>query len=102
MHRRTAVITVAALAAASTATGLGLWLAQPSYDDIVRGCQKALTESATRTHRPDACKGLKQDDYDTLLTAWTLDRAIADMPKEQRDTLDYYDDGSINGSIGGE
>ncbi|MEU1710438.1 hypothetical protein ABZ478_34700 [Streptomyces sp. NPDC005706] len=97
MRRRTTIITAAAVVAAGL--GLGIWLAQPSYDDMVKDCQKALNPTATKTHRPGACDGLKQDDYDTLLMAWTLQHAIKDMPKGERDVLDYYDDGSINGSL---
>ncbi|MFF7130376.1 hypothetical protein [Streptomyces sp. NPDC008240] len=99
MRRRTAIITTAAVAASGAVAGLGIWLAQPSYVDMVKDCQKTLTSSATQTHRPAACKGLKQDDYDTLLMAWTLKHALKDMPKEDRDALDQYDDGSINGSL---
>lgn len=33
---------------------------------------------------------------------WTLKHALDDMSKKDRDTLDYYDDGSINGSIDGK
>ncbi|MCX4649355.1 MULTISPECIES: hypothetical protein [unclassified Streptomyces] len=62
--------------------------------------QKALSSSATKTNRPEACKSLRQEDYDTLLTAWVLKHAIDDMPKKDQDTLDYYDDGEINGSVG--
>lgn len=97
-HHRTAVITAAVIIAAGIAATVW-WITRPSYDDMVKDCQKALGPSATKTHRPDACKGLKQDDYDTLLMAWTLKHALADMPKGDRDALDQYDDGSINGSL---
>lgn len=97
-HRRLAIITAVLVIAAGAAVAIWL-MVRPSYDDMVKDCQKALTASATKTHRPDACKGLKQDDYDTLLMAWTLKHALADMPKDDRDALDRYDDGSINGSL---
>jgi len=74
MRRRTAIISTSALAIAGAATGLGIWLSQPSYDDIVKGCQKALTSSSTKTHRPAACEGLKQDDYDVVLMHWVLEQ----------------------------
>lgn len=102
MQRRTTIIATTALTVAAAGTGLGLWLAQPSYDDMVKDCQKAITAASTDSDRPAACEGLKQDDYEDLRMAWVLDRALAGMPKKQRDTLDYYDDGSINGSIGGD
>ena len=97
--------TLAALAAATLVVVAGVaaavWLlVKPSYDDHVKACQKALTKSATKTDRPDACEPLSQDDYDTLLMASILDGVLDDMPKKDRDMLDYYDDGSINGSIG--
>lgn len=99
MHRRTAIISAAAVAIVGAATGLGIWLSQPSYDDIVKGCSKALSSEATKTHRPPACEGVKQDDYDALLMGWVLKRTLADIPKDDRDLLDYYDDGSVNGSL---
>jgi hypothetical protein len=99
MRRRTAIISTTALAIAGAATGLGLWFSPPSYDDIVKGCSKALSSEATKTHRPSACEGVKQDDYETLLMGWTLKHALADMPKDDQDLLDYYDDGSVNGSL---
>ncbi|MEU3536807.1 hypothetical protein AB0E70_35320 [Streptomyces murinus] len=63
--------------------------------------QKALNSTFTKGHRPNACKSLSQDDYDTLLADWAVKHALDSMSKEDRDTLDYYDDGSINGSISG-
>lgn len=89
--------TVIALTAVATLalTGCGKSEAEQQAD-----CQKALSPAATETHRPDACKDLSEDDYQTLLTAWVLKHAIDDMPKKDQDTLDYYDDGEINGSVG--
>jgi hypothetical protein len=68
MRRRTAIISTTALAVAGAATGLGVWLSQPSYDDVVKGCEKALTAQAKAggTGKPGACKGVKSDDYAAL------------------------------------
>jgi hypothetical protein len=85
------------------AAGVALtaWLIiRPTHDEMAKACEKALNSSSTKTHRPDACKDLSQEDYDTLLTGWVLENVLDDMPKSDRDRLDYYDDGSINGSIG--
>ncbi|MFJ5967906.1 hypothetical protein [Streptomyces sp. NPDC093060] len=73
------------------------WITRPSYDDMVKDCQKALNPSSTKTHRPAACKGLKQEDYDTLLMAWVVDHSLS---KDDKDVSDYYDDGQVNGSVG--
>lgn len=71
-----------------------------SQAEIQKECQAALSSKATKTDRPDACEDLSQADYDTLLTDWALKNALDGMSKKDRDTLDYYDDGSIDGSIG--
>ncbi|MEV0691791.1 hypothetical protein [Streptomyces sp. NPDC050388] len=96
MRTRTA-LTAVLLALAVLTAGCGKSEAEQQAD-----CQKALTSEATKTNRPDACKGLSQDDYDALLMAWALKNALNEMPKKDRDTLDYYDDGKLNGSIGGD
>lgn len=69
MRRRTALITSVAIAAAGASAGLGLWLSQPSYDDIVKGCEKALAAQmkADGHGKPAACKDVKNDDYPTLV-----------------------------------
>jgi hypothetical protein len=92
---RTRIATVAITATlALAATGCS------SYS--VEDCQRAVTEESTKTDRPKECEDLSQDDYDTVLTHWILKKNLRDMDKTQRDTLDYYDDGKINGSISGD
>ncbi|AVH59981.1 MULTISPECIES: hypothetical protein [Streptomyces] len=100
MSRRTVLIILSAAVAALVIAGAVVWLNAKSYDDTVAACKKALDSSSTKTHRPSACEGVKQDDYDALLVGWALKHAFDDMPKSDQDMLDYYDDGSINGSIG--
>ena len=100
MSRRTILIILSAAVAALAIAGTVVWMNATSYDDTVAACQKALDSSATKTNRPDACQEVKADDYDALLVGWALQHALDDMPKSDRDMLDYYDDGSINGSIG--
>ncbi|MFB7930435.1 hypothetical protein ACFC4C_15125 [Streptomyces sp. NPDC056039] len=101
MKRRTiTIISAAALAFVGLATGLIIWLLQPSYDDIVKGCQKALAaqSKADREGKPNACKDVKEDDYGALV----ISNAFDNLPQKDQDVLDYYDDGSINDSIGGD
>jgi uncharacterized lipoprotein len=44
-----------------------------SYDEVVKGCQQALKVRPKGVKaKPDACKGVKQDDYDTLLMVQVL------------------------------
>jgi len=100
MSRRTILIILSAVVAALAIAGTVVWMNAKSYDDTVAACTKALDSASTKTQRPDACEGVKQDDYDALLVGWSLKHAFDDMPKEDQDMLDYYDDGSINGSIG--
>lgn len=99
MRNRPVIIVIALVIAAGI--GATVWaFARTTYDEHVQNCEKALTKSATKTDRPDACEELSQDDYDTLLMGWALENAMDGMSKKDRDTLDYFDDGSINGSIG--
>jgi hypothetical protein len=89
MRTRTTIATGAALLA-FLATACGKTEAEQQAD-----CQKAITAASTKTNRPDACKSLSQDDYDALLVDWVLKNG---MSKEGDDTLDWLDDGSLNGS----
>lgn len=92
---RHTTLLAAALLLALTACG-------KSEAETQADCKAALTESSTKTDRPTACEDLSQEDYDALLMAHALKNALKDMPKKERDALDYYDDGSINGSITGD
>ncbi|MEV6105720.1 hypothetical protein AB0M28_13535 [Streptomyces sp. NPDC051940] len=96
-HRRTIIITASAAIAAAL-IWLAIWLSQPSYDDIVRDCLKALDaqDAAGTKGKPDACSDVKEDDYVALIVSRTFKK----MPVEDQKLLDYYDDGSINDSIG--
>lgn len=69
MRRRTALISSAAVVIAGAGAGLGIWLSQPSYDDIVKGCEKALAAQmkANGHGKPAACKDVKSGDYPTLV-----------------------------------
>lgn len=67
--------------AAATITLLALTGCGKSEAEIATDCQKALAAGAntTKTERPDACKGLSQDDYDTLVISQSLkDSGVVD------------------------
>ncbi|MFG3585094.1 hypothetical protein [Streptomyces sp. NPDC047990] len=90
---------VAAVVAVALLVGGGIyWLTRPSYDETVKSCAKALTAQmkAGGKGKPSACDGVKKDDYDTLV----ISAAIGGLSKTDKDTLDYYDNGTIDGSIG--
>ncbi|MFJ4206671.1 hypothetical protein ACIP2Y_44735 [Streptomyces sviceus] len=95
MRTRTALAALL-LALATLTSACGKSPAEKQAD-----CQKALTKTATKTNRPEACKDLSQDDYETLLMAWAMKNAVDEMPKADRDLLDYSDDGELNDSISG-
>jgi uncharacterized protein YecT (DUF1311 family) len=63
-------------------------------------CQNAIDDSSTKTNRPKECADLSQEDYDTILLNRAVNDAFNDMDQKDQDLLDYYDDGSINDSIG--
>ncbi|MER5950324.1 hypothetical protein ABT127_30200 [Streptomyces sp. NPDC001904] len=63
MKTRTAIIAVALLAA--TLAGCTRTEANKRTD-----CRNALTDGAATADRPDACKDVSEDDYQTLLADW--------------------------------
>lgn len=97
MQRRTILITTAGLTIAAAITGLIVWLMQPSYDDIVKGCQKALAEqrAAGGEGRPDACKDVKDDHYGAIIVhqvmgeqGWLDEDGRFDKNRMLEDSLD--------------
>ncbi|WP_326779705.1 hypothetical protein OG481_02085 [Streptomyces longwoodensis] len=77
MRRTTAIISAAAVAVVGGTTGAIIWLSQPSYNDVVKECQKALVaqSKAGEKGKPGACKDVKDDDY----TALAMSNAISDL-----------------------
>ncbi len=73
--RRLPLIIVAVLAVALAIGGTVYWLSRPSYDEIVKGCQKALAaqSKAGGKGKPSACNDVKKDDYDTLVLSSVID-----------------------------
>jgi hypothetical protein len=66
-RKLTITIGAAVLAVVVTVT---VWLAtRTSYDDVVKGCQKALAAQykADGKGKPAACKDVKKGDYDALV-----------------------------------
>ncbi|WP_190172933.1 hypothetical protein [Streptomyces mirabilis] len=67
---------IAAVTAVALATGgTAYWISRPSYDDIVKGCTKALAAQykAGGKGKPSACNDVKSDDYDTLVLSSVID-----------------------------
>lgn len=97
MSRKTLLISAAVLAVAGIITGLVLWLSQPSYDEIVKGCQKALAKQYAEDGKgkPAACNDVKDDDYNALVLhaamgdlGWLDDDGNFDKNKMLEDSLD--------------
>jgi hypothetical protein len=96
IRRTTAIIGAAAITAAGTITGVIIWLAQPSYNDILEDCEKALVaqSKAGGKGKPSACKDVKEDDYDLLVVSnaindlgWTDDESNFDENEMLEDAL---------------
>jgi hypothetical protein len=98
-RRRTGWIIAASIAAVLAIITTVVWMNGRSYDDTVAACEKALAvqTKAGGQGKPDACDEVKQDDYDALVVGAVLKYG---MTQKDRDTLDYYDNGTIDGSIG--
>jgi hypothetical protein len=95
--RRLPLIAAAVLAVALAIGGTVYWLSRPSYDEIVKGCQKALAAQykADGKGKPSACNDVKSDDYDALVLnaamghlGWLDDNGNFDENKMLDDTLD--------------
>ncbi|MEU1497293.1 hypothetical protein [Streptomyces sp. NPDC005732] len=73
--RRRNLIVAAAVAVALIVGGGIYWLTRPSYDDVVKGCAKALAaqQKAGGKGKPSACDDVKKDDYDTLVIGSVID-----------------------------
>lgn len=95
---RKPIIIVAAVSVAASLAFVVWWVVTPSYDETVKSCQKALVAQtkAGVTGKPSACSGVERDDYEAIVVA----NAIDGMSEKDRDMLDYYDNGTIDGSIG--
>lgn len=98
MRRRTILI-IASVVVVIAGVGLTVWLlTRPTYAETLKTCEKALAAQtkAGVKGRPSACEDVKEDDYSEILVGNALDG----MSKKDRDMLDYYDNGTIDGSIG--
>lgn len=102
MRRRTVWIILSAVVLAIAVAGAVVWLNAESYDDKVAACKKAIAahdfdaDPVAEGGTLPGCEGVKEDDYMALI----LSNAIDDMPKKDKDTLDYFDNGTIDDSIG--
>lgn len=102
MRRRTVIVLLSAVVAVIAVAGTIVWLNAESYDDKVADCKRAIAIYDFDANPVDeggavpGCEDLKRDDYLALVLSNTIDG----MSKKDRDMLDYYDNGTIDGSIG--
>ncbi|MFI8930721.1 hypothetical protein ACIG3E_24005 [Streptomyces sp. NPDC053474] len=77
MRRSTILIPAGVLAVAGGLTGAVLWLTQPTYDDRVNDCARALKEPHTERGegRPEECVGVKDGDFSALVVDAALDES---------------------------
>lgn len=89
-------IIIASLVLAASLAVTGWLIVRPSYNDIVKDCQKALAaqSKAGGKGKPSACKDVKEDDYTYLVAnaamddlGWTDDEGNFDKNKMLEDTL---------------
>ena len=93
--RRTIAIAATLLALTAGATACA-----KSQDEIVADCLKALDQRAEGSKtKPEACKPLSDDDYQTVLMGWVIRKeGLGNVDEHPEDLLDYADDGEVNGS----
>lgn len=95
--RRRNLIVAAAVAAALAVGGTVYWVGRPSYDDIVKECQRALVAQykADGRGKPAACTDVKGDDYDVLV----LNAAMGNLGWLDDDG-EFDKDKMLEGSLG--
>ncbi|MFE2570968.1 hypothetical protein [Streptomyces mirabilis] len=74
------------MAVAGGITGTAVWLAQPSYDAIVKGCTRApaVQSKVGARGNPAACDDVKKDDYDapsSMTSSWPTGHARRTNPR---------------------
>ncbi|MFB7245652.1 hypothetical protein ACFCYX_24715 [Streptomyces populi] len=96
-RRRRNLIVAVAVAGALAVGGIIYWAGRPSYNDIVKGCQRALVAQyeADGRGKPSACDGVKGDDYDALV----LGAAMGDLGWLDDDG-DFDKDKMLEGLLG--
>jgi hypothetical protein len=98
MRRRTILIIMSVVVTAVAIAAVVVWMNAVPYSETLAKCQTALAAQtkAGVKGKPSACEDVKEDDYSEIIVA----NAIDGMSKKDRDTLDYFDNGTIDGSIG--
>jgi flagellar basal body-associated protein FliL len=98
MRRRTILIIVSAVVTAAAIAAVVFWATAEPYSETLAKCKTALAAQtkAGVKGKPSACEDVKEDDYSEIIVSNALDG----MSKKERDTLDYFDNGTIDGSIG--
>ncbi|MEV4040926.1 hypothetical protein [Streptomyces umbrinus] len=95
MRNKHVIIVIGLVVVAGIAATLWAFL-RPTYGDTVSACEKALASRAEGNKaKPDACDGVKDDDYDALIMSkviddlgWTDDEGNFDKNKMIEDGLD--------------
>jgi hypothetical protein len=95
MFKRSHII-IASLVIAAGVAVTGWLIVRPTYDEIVKDCQKALAaqSKAGGKGKPSACKDVKEDDYNALVFSnvidglgWTDEEGHFDKNKMLEDSL---------------
>ena len=92
--KRWHIITASLVLAAGLAV-TGWLIVRPTYDEIVDDCMAALKDRPEGDKaKPEACNGVKKDDYDAILFSrviddlgWTDDEGHFDKNKMLEDSL---------------
>ena len=102
MSRRVWIILSAVVVTALVVAAVVVWVRAESYEDKVADCKRAVAAYDFEANPVEeggtipGCEDVKRDDYLALV----LSNTITNMPEKDRDLLDYYDNGTIDGSIG--
>ncbi|MFI2314099.1 hypothetical protein AMK17_25305 [Streptomyces sp. CB00072] len=89
MRTRTA-LTATAVAALLALTGCSSGY---TADD----CAAAIDDTSTKTNRPAECQDISDEDYETLIMGYVLNKeGLGDLDEHPEDLLDYAEDGDVD------
>ncbi|MGW6274676.1 hypothetical protein [Streptomyces sp. NPDC055060] len=96
MRRRTVIIVAAIRRRCPCRWGRRLLAEPAACDGIAGNCIAALKERLRGDKaKPGACEGLTEDDCSAILMSHVIDN----LPRKDRDTLDCFDNGTIDGRV---
>jgi hypothetical protein len=83
----------------AAAIGTALLLALTGCGYTADDCAAAIDETSTKTNRPTECQDISDDDYETLIMGYILEKeGLGNLGEHPEDLEDYAEDGEVDGN----